>query len=196
MLAGPFAAYQLAVLGADVIKVEDPNEPDQSRESGADMTLNKKRMGTGFLTQGSNKRSIALDLKTEDGRAALKRLVKDWADVFVENYRPGALKALGLGYDDIGISPGIYQAYRQSDALESSGIFAEASVNLTGDDAPPGRVAAASASRDLFTTLAVKPETGRIFDAREDRHAHLTDVPRQQRRRADRPAARHAGRVG
>jgi crotonobetainyl-CoA:carnitine CoA-transferase CaiB-like acyl-CoA transferase len=100
VLAGPFAAYQLGVLGADVIKVEDPNEPDQSRESGADMALNKARMGTGFLTQGSNKRSITLNLKTEDGQAALKRLVKDWADVFVENYRPGALKALGLGYED------------------------------------------------------------------------------------------------
>ena len=100
VLAGPFAAYQLGVLGADVIKIEDPNEPDQSRESGADMALNKARMGTSFLTQGSNKRSIALNLKTEDGRAALKRLVKDWADVFVENYRPGALKALGLGYED------------------------------------------------------------------------------------------------
>ena len=41
VLAGPFAAYQLAVLGADVIKVDDPNEPDQSRESGADHTLNQ-----------------------------------------------------------------------------------------------------------------------------------------------------------
>jgi crotonobetainyl-CoA:carnitine CoA-transferase CaiB-like acyl-CoA transferase len=101
VLAGPFAAYQLALLGADVIKVEDPNDPDQSRESGSDMTLNKARMGTSFLTQGSNKRSIALDLKTEGGREALKRLAKDWADVFVENYRPGAFRALGLGYEDL-----------------------------------------------------------------------------------------------
>lgn len=101
VLAGPFAAYQLAVLGADVIKVEDPNEPDQSRESGADMALNKALMGTSFLTQGSNKRSIALNLKTPEGRDALKRLVKDWADVLVENYRPGAFKALGLGYEDL-----------------------------------------------------------------------------------------------
>ena len=101
VLAGPFAAYQLAVLGADVIKVEDPNEPDQSRESGADMALNKALMGTSFLTQGSNKRSIALDLKTETARAVLKRLVQDWADVLVENYRPGAFKALGLGYEDL-----------------------------------------------------------------------------------------------
>ena len=101
VLAGPFAAYQLAVLGADVIKVEDPNEPDQSRESGADMALNKALMGTSFLTQGSNKRSIALNLKTAEGRDALKRLAQDWADVLVENYRPGAFKALGLGYEDL-----------------------------------------------------------------------------------------------
>lgn len=101
VLAGPFAAYQLALLGADVIKVEDPNEPDQSREGGTDMALNKARMGTSFLTQGSNKRSIALNLKTEGGRQALKRLVADWADVFVENYRPGAFRALGLGYEDL-----------------------------------------------------------------------------------------------
>jgi crotonobetainyl-CoA:carnitine CoA-transferase CaiB-like acyl-CoA transferase len=100
VLAGPFAAYQLGVLGADVIKVEDPNEPDQSRESGADMALNRIGMGLGFMTQGSNKRSIALNLKSEAGREALKRLVKDWADVFVENYRPGALRSLGLGYED------------------------------------------------------------------------------------------------
>ena len=101
VLAGPFTAYQLAVLGADVIKVDDPNEPDQSRESGADHALNKKMMGTGFLTQGSNKRAIALNLKTEGGREALKRLVADWADVLVENYRPGAFRALGLGYEDL-----------------------------------------------------------------------------------------------
>ena len=101
VLAGPFAAYQLAVLGADVIKVDDPNEPDQSRESGADHALNRAMMGTGFLTQGSNKRAIALNLKTEAGREALKTLVAEWADVLVENYRPGAFKALGLGYGDL-----------------------------------------------------------------------------------------------
>src|SRR4051812_44828404 len=54
VLAGPFAAYQLAVLGADVIKVDDPNDPDQSRSSGTDKELNRRQMGTGFLTQASN----------------------------------------------------------------------------------------------------------------------------------------------
>jgi len=100
VLAGPFAAYQLAVLGADVIKVDDPNDPDQSRSSGTDKELNRRQMGTGFLTQASNKRAITLDLKTERDREILKKLVAT-ADVFVENYRPGAFDALGLGYEDL-----------------------------------------------------------------------------------------------
>ena len=98
VLAGPFAAYQLGLLGADVIKVEHPDEPDQSRLSGTDPALNQRQMGTGFLTQASNKRSITVDLKAEGGREILRRLAAG-ADVFVENYRPGAFEALGLGYE-------------------------------------------------------------------------------------------------
>jgi crotonobetainyl-CoA:carnitine CoA-transferase CaiB-like acyl-CoA transferase len=98
VLAGPFAAYQLAVLGADVIKVEHPDDPDQSRGVGTDKALNRVNMGTAFLTQASNKRSITLDLKQEKDRNILKELVAT-ADVFVENYRPGAFEALGLGYE-------------------------------------------------------------------------------------------------
>jgi crotonobetainyl-CoA:carnitine CoA-transferase CaiB-like acyl-CoA transferase len=98
VLAGPFATYQLAVLGADVIKVEHPEEPDQSRGSGTDAALNRAQLGTAFLAQASNKRAITLDLKTERDRDILKELAAT-ADVFVENYRPGALDALGLGYE-------------------------------------------------------------------------------------------------
>jgi len=100
VLAGPFAAYQLGLMGADVIKVEHPDDPDQSRDSGSDNDLNHALMGTGFLTQGSNKRAITLNLKTEQGRAILKKLIAT-ADVLVENYRPGAFEALGLGYEDL-----------------------------------------------------------------------------------------------
>ena len=96
VLAGPFAAYQLAVLGADVVKIEHPADPDQSRGSGTDRGLNQAGMGTGFLTQAANKRSMTLDLKTEPGREVLRRMVRT-ADVLVENYRPGAFEALGLG---------------------------------------------------------------------------------------------------
>src|SRR3984893_4461856 len=98
VLAGPFAAYQLALLGADVIKVEHPHDPDQSRVSGPDRALNKRHMGTAYLTQASNKRSLTLDLKQTAGQEIFKKLVAN-ADVLVENYRPGALDALGLGYE-------------------------------------------------------------------------------------------------
>jgi crotonobetainyl-CoA:carnitine CoA-transferase CaiB-like acyl-CoA transferase len=123
VLAGPFAAYQLAVLGADVIKVEHPDDPDQSRGSGTDKALNRANMGTGFLTQASNKRSITLDLKSEKDRQILKKLVAT-ADVFVENYRPGALAALGLGYDDLA-------------AINPRLIYA--SFSAFGQDGPRGR---------------------------------------------------------
>jgi crotonobetainyl-CoA:carnitine CoA-transferase CaiB-like acyl-CoA transferase len=98
VLAGPFATYQLAVLGADVIKVEHPDDPDQSRGTGTDKALNRRNLGTSFLTQASNKRSITLDLKDAGDRDILKKLAAT-ADVFVENYRPGAFEAIGLGYE-------------------------------------------------------------------------------------------------
>jgi crotonobetainyl-CoA:carnitine CoA-transferase CaiB-like acyl-CoA transferase len=100
VLAGPFATYQLALLGADVIKVENPDYPDQSRGAGTDKELNRRNMGTAYLTQASNKRSITLDLKQARDRNTLKKLVVT-ADVFVENYRPGAFDALGLGYAEL-----------------------------------------------------------------------------------------------
>jgi crotonobetainyl-CoA:carnitine CoA-transferase CaiB-like acyl-CoA transferase len=80
--------------------VEHPDDPDQSRGAGTDQALNHANMGTGFLTQASNKRAMTLNLKTHDGQAILKKLVAT-ADVLVENYRPGAFEALGLGYDDL-----------------------------------------------------------------------------------------------
>ena len=73
VLAGPFAAYQLALLGADVIKVEDPHECDQSREGGTDHELGDAKMGLQFATQASNKRSITVNLKTAKGREKIGR---------------------------------------------------------------------------------------------------------------------------
>ncbi len=100
VLAGPFASYQMATLGAEVIKVEAPQDPDQARMQGSDRGLSDSRMGTAFMAQASNKKALALDLKTPDGQQALKKLIKT-ADVFVENYRPGSFEALGLGYKEL-----------------------------------------------------------------------------------------------
>lgn len=96
VLAGPFCAYQLALLGADVVKIEPPQMPDTARGRGPDDALNAAGLGINYLVQGSNKRSLALDLATAEGRTILLDLVEG-ADVLVENYRAGALDALGLG---------------------------------------------------------------------------------------------------
>lgn len=98
VLAGPFCAYQLALQGADVIKVEMPQEGDLARQLGADGALNAKRMGASFLAQNAGKRSMTIDLKSESGKEVLRRLVST-ADVLVENFRPGVMTRLGLGYE-------------------------------------------------------------------------------------------------
>jgi formyl-CoA transferase len=96
VMAGPYACMLLGDLGADVIKIEPPGTGDQTRGS---MGFKMKGADSlGFLNMNRNKRSITLDLKTEAGKEVLKTLAKD-ADILVENYRPGALRRLGLGYD-------------------------------------------------------------------------------------------------
>jgi crotonobetainyl-CoA:carnitine CoA-transferase CaiB-like acyl-CoA transferase len=126
VLAGPFASYQMAVLGADVIKVENPDDPDQSRYQGSDRALNDAGMGTAFMAQGSQKRTMAVDLRTPQGVEVMKKLVET-ADVFVENYRPDAFRKLGLGYEDVAsINPGIVYC----------------SISAYGKDGPRGHLTA------------------------------------------------------
>lgn len=96
VLAGPFAGYQLALLGADVIKVEVPGTGDLARNLGADPQLSAQRLGVSFLAQNSEKRSITVNLKNADGRQVFDRLVAR-ADVLLENFRPGVLERLGFG---------------------------------------------------------------------------------------------------
>ena len=97
VLAGPFCGYQLAQLGADVIKIEVPGSGDLARQLGADPALNRRLMGASFLAQNAGKRSVTLDLKREAGRALFMRLLAT-ADVLLENFRPGVMDRLGLGY--------------------------------------------------------------------------------------------------
>ncbi|WP_454457465.1 CaiB/BaiF CoA transferase family protein [Thauera phenylacetica] len=98
VLAGPFCAYQLGLLGADVVKVEVPESGDLARQLGADAKLNKKKMGASFLAQNGGKKSLTLNLKSDAGKEVLLRLVRT-ADVLVENFRPGVMDRLGLGYE-------------------------------------------------------------------------------------------------
>jgi CoA:oxalate CoA-transferase len=98
VLAGPFCCYQLAQLGADVIKVEVPRSGDLARQLGADPELNRRLMGASFLAQNAGKRSMTINLKNPSGKEVLRRLVAT-ADVVVENFRPGVMDRLGLGYE-------------------------------------------------------------------------------------------------
>ncbi|MFC9065184.1 MULTISPECIES: CaiB/BaiF CoA transferase family protein [Streptomyces] len=100
VLAGPFAGYQLALQGADVIKVELPGSGDLARRLGADRALSEELLGASFLAQNGGKRSLTLNLKDPEGRAALLRAVRE-ADVLLENFRPGVLDRLGLGWDTL-----------------------------------------------------------------------------------------------
>jgi len=100
VLAGPFCCYQLAQLGAEVIKVELPKSGDLARQLGADAELNGKLMGASFLAQNAGKRSLTLNLKHDEGREIFRRLVAT-ADVVVENFRPGVMQRLGLGYEEL-----------------------------------------------------------------------------------------------
>ena len=93
VLAGPFSTHQLCMLGADVIKIEKPGQGDQTRGLALQPQLNG--LAPGFVALNSGKRSVVLDLKTEDGRSAIEKLAAT-ADVFVENFRPGKAAKLGL----------------------------------------------------------------------------------------------------
>lgn len=107
VLAGPYCAYQLALLGADVIKVEAPQGGDLARQLGASPALNKAGMGASFLAQNAGKRSVVLDLKKEADRERFLDLVAS-ADALVENFRPGVMGRLGLGYEALkAVRPGL-----------------------------------------------------------------------------------------
>ncbi|MCK1420258.1 MULTISPECIES: CoA transferase [unclassified Bradyrhizobium] len=98
VLAGPFCGYHLARLGAEVIKVENPNGGDLARRLGADPQRAERLQGLSFVAVNAGKQSVALDLKSESGREVFLRLVKE-ADVVLENFRPKVMERLSLGFD-------------------------------------------------------------------------------------------------
>src|SRR5207247_10300698 len=96
-LAGPYGTYQLALLGADVIKIES-HEGDESRHLLVSREWAERKMASSFLAVNANKRSITLDLRQPAAVEVIKRLVLP-TDGVRENFRPGVMERLGLGYD-------------------------------------------------------------------------------------------------
>jgi len=103
VIAGPMATGLLADQGAEVIKVEPLGIGDLARWLGP----NRNGIGAMYAAVNRNKRSIALNLKDDRGKQVLRDLVRD-ADVFVQNFRPGAIQRMGFGYDDLkALNPGL-----------------------------------------------------------------------------------------
>ena len=100
VIAGPLATFQLAMLGADVVKVEQPGSGDQLRRMGGDPARARAGLSAGFIAINAGKRSLALDLKHPDGLSAARRLVER-ADIVTENFRPGVMDRLGLGWEAV-----------------------------------------------------------------------------------------------
>jgi crotonobetainyl-CoA:carnitine CoA-transferase CaiB-like acyl-CoA transferase len=94
-LAGPYCTLMLGDMGADVIKIELPGSGDETRQWGPPFVNGESSY---FMSVNRNKRSVTLDLKSDDGVGALRELIRQ-SDVLVENFRPGTMERLGLGYD-------------------------------------------------------------------------------------------------
>lgn len=186
VLAGPFCTYQLALMGAEVIKIEPPGRGDLARQLGADPDAAKRGMGASFVAVNCGKQSVTLNLKHDDGKALFKRLVAQ-ADVLVENYRPGVMDRLGLGYEVLSsIKPALI--YCGISGYGMSGPFAQRPaydqiiqgtagvMSITGDkDTAPLRVGypVADSVGGLTAAFAV---AAALVDARQTGRGRCIDV--------------------
>lgn len=148
IMAGPMCTMLLADMGADVIKIERPNGGDDTRRMGYRLTSD---ISGGFLALNRNKRSIAMDLRAEAGKAVFKRMTKT-ADIVVENFRPGVMDRLGLGYDTLSeLNPALVYAsisgfggtgpYRNRGGFDLVAQGMSGLMSITGfPDSPPAKV--------------------------------------------------------
>jgi formyl-CoA transferase len=143
LIAGPFAAKTLGEFGADVIKIEAPGSGDPLRN----WRLIKDGTSVWWQVQSRNKRSIALDLRSQEGQDIAKKLIAQ-ADVLVENFRPGTLEGWGMSYDALSaLNPGLVMlrisGYGQTGPyrdLPGFGAIGEAMGGLRHLTGEPGRV--------------------------------------------------------
>lgn len=143
LIAGPFAGKTLGDFGAEVIKIEPPGSGDPLRN----WRMMKEGTSVWWQVQSRNKRSIALDLRSEEGQDIARKLIAE-ADVLVENFRPGTLEAWGMGWDVLSkLNPGLIMlrisGYGQSGPyrdLPGFGMIGEAMGGLRHLTGEPGRV--------------------------------------------------------
>ena len=100
VLAGPFCGYQLALMGAEVIKIEQPGRGDLARRLGGSPDANAHGMGISFVAVNGGKQSVTLDLKHPRGKELVMAMIQR-VDVVLENFRPGTAERLGFGTADL-----------------------------------------------------------------------------------------------
>lgn len=162
VLAGPISTQMFSLLGADVIKIEAPVKGDQLRTTLSDAEMVAKRLSPAFLTANLNKRSLAIDLKSEEGREIVYRLIED-ADVVVENFRPGVAKKLGIDYESVkkckpeivycSISGYGQQGPRSSDKAYDSAIQAASGLFTLNGSEESGPMRIGVMVIDMFTGI-------------------------------------------
>ena len=182
VLAGPYATMILSDLGAEVIKIEQPEIGDESRNFGPF----KNGFSLYFMSVNRGKRSITLDLKTDRGKDIFKQLVKQ-SDILVENFRPGTMKKLGLDYETLAAEhPALI--YAACSGFGQTGPFAEKGaydmiiqgmggiISITGEpDGPPVRVGTSISdiTAALFTTIGI---LSALHNRNSTRKGQLVDV--------------------
>lgn len=100
VLAGPFCSFQLVLLGAEVIKIEQPEKGDLARQLGADPKADEQLMGASFVSVNAGKQSVTLNLKSAEGKEIFKQLAAI-SHAVIENFRPGVMARLGLDYPQL-----------------------------------------------------------------------------------------------
>ena len=95
VLAGPFCSFQLVLLGAEVIKIEQPETGDLARRLGANIKENTALMGISFVSVNAGKQSVTINLKSPEGKEIFKKLAAI-SNAVIENFRPGVMTRLGL----------------------------------------------------------------------------------------------------
>jgi hypothetical protein len=161
MISGPLATQILADQGADVIKIENPAGGDHTRAS----PNRRGGLAAAFLNNNRNKRSVAIDLKQERGRAVLMRLVAG-ADVFVQNFRPGVADRMGLGEEVVRrAAPRI--VYASISGFGAKGPMASKPAGLNGTNRPFLVIALAADMSDMvITSTAMRPASASCWKRR------------------------------
>lgn len=190
VVAGPFCSMLLADLGATVIKIENPKDPDYARDFPPRLKARSGEEFSAFFAQyNRNKFGLTLDLSTEDGKDVLTKLVRR-ADILVENFRPGTMDKLGVGYDVLRAENPrlVYTAisgygqtgpYRRRPAYDNSAQATGGLWSMNGfPDRPPARVG--TIIGDLSATLyAVIGTLAALRHVEKTGHGQLVDVSQQ-----------------